>query len=148
MFACFPRPGWHLLVWVACLPILLALVTERSLARAFLWGYVCGALFLAGSCYWFVEVMEKYGKVAPALAAGVLLLFVAVFSGFFGAFGLAEGWVARRMPLAALALSPFLWVSMERRPGGGFASACLGDGGLWAIFPRGRHKRYGGMGAS
>src|SRR2546425_3998764 len=113
MFACFPRPGWHLLVWVACLPILLALVTERSLPRAFLWGYVCGALFLAGSCYWFVEVMEKYGKLAPPLAAGVLLLFVAVFSGFFGAFGLAEGWVARRMPLAALALSPFLWVSME-----------------------------------
>src|SRR2546426_10232940 len=113
MFACFPRPGWHLLVWVACLPILLALVTERSLARAFLWGYVCGALFLAGSCYWFVEVMENYGKLAPPMAAGVLLLFVAAFSGFFGAFGLAEGWVARRMPLAALALSPFLWVSME-----------------------------------
>ena len=113
MFACFPRPGWHLLVWGACLPILLTLVTERSLPRAFLWGYVCGALFLAGSCYWFVEVMERYGKLAPPLAAGVLLLFVAVFSGFFGAFGLAEGWVARRMPLAALALSPFLWVSME-----------------------------------
>src|SRR2546422_6749323 len=113
IFACFPRPGWHLLVWVACLPILLTLVTERSLPRAFLWGYVCGALFLAGSCYWFVEVMENYGKLAPPMAAGVLLLFVAVFSGFFGAFGLAEGWVARRMPLAALALSPFLWVSME-----------------------------------
>src|SRR3989454_3284294 len=113
IFACFPRPGWHLLVWVACLPILLTLVTERSLPRAFLWGYVCGALFLAGSCYWFVEVMERYGKLAPPLAAGVLLLFVAVFSGFFGAFGLAEGWVARRMPLAALALSPLLWVSME-----------------------------------
>src|SRR5713226_2649827 len=35
-----------------------------------------------------------------------------------------------------------------RRPGGGFASACLGDGGLRTFFPRGRHKRYGGMGAS
>jgi apolipoprotein N-acyltransferase len=44
---------------------------------------------------------------------GVLGLYVLIFSVFFGAFGLVEGWAARASPALALALSPFLWVAME-----------------------------------
>ncbi len=113
MFACFPRLGWNWMVWVACLPLLAALVSEPRLRRAFLLGYFSGAIFLVGSCYWFVEVMERYGRLSPALAVGALLLFVVVSSVFFGLFGLVEAWVARRSVAKALMLSPFLWVSME-----------------------------------
>jgi apolipoprotein N-acyltransferase len=113
LFACFPRLGWAFLVWVACAPLLVALLREPRLGRGFLLAYTAGAIFLAGSCYWFVAVMEGYGGMGPVLAFGAMVLFVVVFSAFFGVFGLVESWVARGSPVAALLLSPFLWVAME-----------------------------------
>jgi apolipoprotein N-acyltransferase len=113
LFAAFPRLNWNLLVWVACLPLLLAVLREPRPARGFLLGYTAGAVFLTGSCYWFVGVMERYGGLSPVLAYGVLVLFVVVFSAFFGAFGLVESWVARASIPTALVLAPFLWVAME-----------------------------------
>ena len=113
LVACFPKLHWRGLVWVACFPMLAALATEKRLKHAFLLGYVCGAFFFAGSCYWFVTVMEFYGHLAPVLAVVVLILFVIIDSIFFGGFGLAMGWAARRSPGWALALSPFLWMPME-----------------------------------
>ena len=113
LWACFPKIQIPGLVWVACLPGLAALATERRLKRAFLLGYLCGAIFLAGSCYWFVSVMEIYGRLAPVLAWGVLALFVIIMSTFFGGFGFLMGCAAQRSAGWALALSPFLWVAME-----------------------------------
>jgi apolipoprotein N-acyltransferase len=113
LVACFPKFHWRGLAWVACLPLLAALANEKRLKHAFLLGYVCGAFFFAGSCYWFITVMEFYGHLAPALSVVVLILFVIIDSTFFGGFGLAMGWAARRSPGWALALSPFLWMAME-----------------------------------
>jgi apolipoprotein N-acyltransferase len=113
LFACFPSLDWSPLVWVATLPLLLAVTAESNLLGAFFLGCLAGALFLAGSCYWFVYVMQRYGGMGMALSIGVLILFVAVFSTFFGAWGLLEAWVARRSKGLSLALAPFLWVTME-----------------------------------
>ena len=100
-------------MWLACLPLLLALANEKRLKHAFLLGYVCGAFFFAGSCYWFITVMEFYGHLTPVLAVLALILFVIIDATFFGGFGLAMGWAARRSPGWALAASPFLWMAME-----------------------------------
>ena len=113
LVACFPKIHLHGLVWVACLPLLAALAGEKRLKRAFLLGYVCGAVFFAGSCYWFITVMEFYGHLAPTLAVVVLILFVLIDATFFGGFGLAMGWATRRSSGWALAASPFLWMAME-----------------------------------
>ena len=113
LYACFPLVNWTALVWVACLPLLIAVVTERHRASGFWLGYLSGAVFLSGSCYWFVGVMEGYGGLGPLVAAGVLALFVIVFSTFYGVFGLIETCVARRSVNAALFMSPFLWVALE-----------------------------------
>jgi apolipoprotein N-acyltransferase len=113
LWAGFPLLNWAALVWVACLPLLLATVSEKRPARGFWLGYLAGAIFLAGSCYWFVGVMRHYGGLSSAVGAGVLVLFVALFSTFYGAFGLIETSVARRSRGAALLLSPFLWVALE-----------------------------------
>jgi apolipoprotein N-acyltransferase len=113
LVACFPKFNLHALVWIAILPLLLVLVGESSAWRAFAWAYLGGAVFLAGSCYWFVEVTRQYGGLSLSLALTALLAFVVVFSVFFGAFGLVVGGVARRSPALALLLSPFLWVAME-----------------------------------
>jgi apolipoprotein N-acyltransferase len=113
LFACFPNINWNILVWVACVPLLVALVVEKRWLRGFWLGYVAGAGFLSGSCYWFVSVMQGYGNLNPVVAAGVLVLFVIVFSAFYGVFGLFETAVARRSIGAAIIMSPFLWVAME-----------------------------------
>jgi apolipoprotein N-acyltransferase len=113
LVACFPKIHLRGLVWIACLPLLLSLARETRLKRAFLLGYVCGAFFFAGSCYWFTIVMEFYGHLAHALALVVLVMFVIVDSVFLGGFGVAMGWTARRSPGWALAASPFLWMAME-----------------------------------
>jgi len=113
LFACFPLPNWHPLVWIACLPLLAALVSERRPWRGFWLGYLAGAVFWIGSCYWFVNVMMLHGGLGPVLAVGALLLFTVLFSTFFGAFGLGVTWFARRSVVRALAASPFLWVAME-----------------------------------
>jgi apolipoprotein N-acyltransferase len=113
LVACFPKLSLHPLVWIASLPLLLVLAGEASPWRAFAYAYLSGAIFLAGSCYWFVEVTRQYGGLSLSLALAALLSFVVVFSVFFGAFGLVVGGVARRSPPLALLLSPFLWVAME-----------------------------------
>jgi apolipoprotein N-acyltransferase len=112
LVACLPKIN-HPLVWIAVLPLLLVLVGETSLWRAFACAYLSGAIFFGGSCYWFVQVTRQYGGLSLSLALTALLAFVLVFSFFFGAFGLVVGGVARRSPALALALSPFLWVAME-----------------------------------
>jgi apolipoprotein N-acyltransferase len=113
LFACFPLLAWHLLVWIACAPLLVALAGEPRPRRALLLGYLAGAIYLAGSCYWFVSVMELHGGLSPLLAYGVLTLFVLVFAVFFGGYGLVLAWAAGGSPKRVLPLSPFLWVAME-----------------------------------
>ncbi len=113
LFACFPFLDWSVLVWIATLPLLLAVTSERNLRRAFLLGYIAGFIYLGGSCYWFVYVMRRFGGMGVPLAVGVLVLFLLVFSVFFGAFGMIESWAARRSVGFALLLAPFLWVTME-----------------------------------
>jgi len=113
LFLCFPLPNLNLVVWIAVAPLLAALVNERRPRHAFFQAYVGGAIFFAGSCYWFVYVMEVHGGLGPVLVLGVLLIFVLVFSLYFAIFGLVIVSVARRSKGLALVLSPFLWVTME-----------------------------------
>ena len=111
--ACFPLVNWTALVWVACVPLLVAVVSARRRSSGFWLGYLSGAVFLSGSCYWFVGVMEGYGGLDPLLALVALVLFVIVFSSFYGVFGLLATSVARRSAGVALLLGPFLWVALE-----------------------------------
>ena len=113
LVACFPKIHLRGMVWVACLPMLAVLARVERLKHAFLMGYVCGAVFFLGGCYWFVTVVNVYGGLAPWLAVVVLILFVIIDATFFGMFGLAVGWVARRSAGGALVAAPFLWVAME-----------------------------------
>ena len=113
LVACFPKLRLPGAVWIACFPLLLALSQEKSLKRVFRLGYTCGAVFFAGSCYWFLGVMEGYGHLAPWQAWGAFAAFLAVFSLFIGSFGFLVGCCARRSPSRGLAVAPFLWVAME-----------------------------------
>lgn len=101
------------LVWVACIPLLLALISERNIGFGFLWGLIAGGVFLGASLSWFIAVMENYGGLASYEALAAMALFLALFAPFWGVFGLIEVWVARRSIWLALFLAPFLWVAVE-----------------------------------
>ena len=113
LVVCFPKLNFHPLVWISALPLFLALAVEKNSRRAFAYAYFTGAIFLAGSCYWFVGVMHRYGGLSLGLAVTGLVVFAVVYSLVFGAFGLVMSAVARRSQVLALLLSPFLWVAME-----------------------------------
>jgi len=110
---CFPRFNLHFLVWVAVTPLLIAALGENRLLRAYLYGALTGVIFLSLSLYWFVTVMVGYGNMTFALAVLAMAAFLLVFSSFYGIFALAIAWVSRRSAGLALALAPFLWVSLE-----------------------------------
>ncbi|MGH9430568.1 MAG: apolipoprotein N-acyltransferase [Terriglobia bacterium] len=111
--ACFPRFDLHFLVWVAVAPLLVAVLGENRLTRAYLYGALAGVVFLVLSLYWFVSVMVGYGNMTFGLAVVSMIAFLIVFSSFWGVFALVEAWVSRRSMGLALALAPFLWVSLE-----------------------------------
>ena len=113
LFACFPLLGWHFLVWVAIVPLLVAILSEPRATRGFWLGYVAGAVFLACACQWFVNVMELHGGLSPLLAWGVLGLFALLFALFFGAFGGAVAWAAGILQTRVLFIVPALWVTAE-----------------------------------
>jgi apolipoprotein N-acyltransferase len=109
----FPHPDVPLLVWIAGVPLFLALISEKHLGRGFLWGFVTGFVFLSGSLYWFVGVMENYGHLMPIAALAAMGLFLVMFAPFWAVFGLIEVWVARHSARLGLLLAPFLWVALE-----------------------------------
>ena len=111
--ACFPRFNLHFLVWVAVVPLLVAVLGENRLIRAYLYGALAGAVFLVISLYWFVTVMVGYGNMTFGLAVVAMIAFLTVFSSFWGVFALIEAWVSRRSVGLALVLAPFLWVALE-----------------------------------
>lgn len=132
LVAVFSNLPMSLLAWVAMAPLFAVCLQRFGRARLFLCGYVTGAVFFAGSCYWIYNVMHDYGGLPVVVAAGVLLLFVLMFALFFGVFALLAGELAQRWRLKALFLFPFLWVGLEWvrtvLPFGGFPWNLLGYG--------------------
>jgi apolipoprotein N-acyltransferase len=110
---CFPNYNLSGLVWIAPLPLLLAVLRETSLKRAYLLGSMAGAVFLALSVYWIALVMKNYGNMSWPAAMGVMAAFLIAQSSYWGFFALATCWIARRPRGLALLASVFLWVAME-----------------------------------
>ncbi|MFQ5816584.1 MAG: apolipoprotein N-acyltransferase [Terriglobia bacterium] len=110
---CFPKPHLSFLAVVALLPLLLAIFAERQRRWLFLYGYLTGIIFLAGTMPWVYSVMLTFGRLSAPLAAGVFFLFVIVMALFFGLYSWWVGELARRSQTVALLLAPVIWVAME-----------------------------------
>ena len=113
LFLSLPKSGLSVLVWVAVVPLLVVVVTEPNPRRAFLWGYIGGVVFFAGSCYWFASVVENYGGLSRLSALAALLLFALVFAIYFGIFGFVLAWLGKHSQVLALASAPVIWVALE-----------------------------------
>ena len=122
----FPKFDLSLLSAVALAPLLLAAIREKSPGRRFLWGYLGGCVFFAGTCYWVYLVLRQHGGLGAAEAGGVFGVLFLALAVYWGLFTWIAGylWVARWGPLA---IAP-LWVSLE------FARAHLLTGFPWLLF--------------
>jgi apolipoprotein N-acyltransferase len=150
----FPLLGLHGLAWVAVAPLLIAIMRARApetlqlqlggqhqarLLPATAWqgfvlGYACGILFVAGSCYWIFQTLQRYGDLSIPAAALAMLLYCMYVGLFHGIFGLllaliagtksvgtnSAGSKSKTKPIVsgasirrALGATPFLWVAVE-----------------------------------
>jgi apolipoprotein N-acyltransferase len=92
--------------------------------RAFMLGFLTGAVYFWGTLYWLVAVMTTFGGLNTAAATGSATLLIIYLSLYPGLFALAVAWLCSRFGPRALALVPPLWVATE-----------LGRMYVWSGFP-------------
>lgn len=109
--AAFPKVGLSLLVWVAVVPLLVA-VQGCSPRQALRLGILFGIVFRAGSLYWLVYAMTQFGGLSWVLALAAAAVVVAYLALYWGALAV----VANRLELTSAA-APFVlastWVGLE-----------------------------------
>ena len=125
----FPRFDFVWLAPVALCPLLIAVTRERRAGPRFLLGYLAGALYWCGVCYWIGGVLAKFGGISSVLAWLLLALFCLVKALHMGFFALLAG-MAMRTAWAVPAVAA-LWVAIEITHGWlGFAWLALGNAGI------------------
>ncbi|MGH9971080.1 MAG: apolipoprotein N-acyltransferase [Pyrinomonadaceae bacterium] len=109
----FPDFSFWPLAWVAFAPLLIVIGRNPAPRRAFLLGWLTGAVFFYGSCHWLTFSMVNYGGV-PSWAAYLLLLPAPLIAGLFpAAFALILARAVRKWGTTALLVAPLLWSSLE-----------------------------------
>ncbi len=107
----FPSPNFHLLVWVALVPLLVVL-DGASVGRRWWAGFVAGFVWRAVSLYWITHVMVLHGGMPVPVGmgvAGLLACWMALNTGvvcFLAPFALRRG-------VAGAAVFAAAWVSLE-----------------------------------
>lgn len=123
----FPKPDLHLLIWVALVPLLLAL-RGAGVARAWWLGLTTGFVYRAIALYWLVDTMADYGGLGLPLALAAATGLVFVLASFIGVFAMLAAWYGPVGVGAGVFLS-VLWVALEfaqKFPVGGFPWAFVG----------------------
>jgi apolipoprotein N-acyltransferase len=111
----FSFPDFNLwpLAWVGLVPLFLVVVHGAQPWRSFALGWLFGAVFFYGSCYWLTYSLIHFAGIQPWLAF-LLLIPGAVLLGIFPAvFTLVLTLGSRRFGTAALFLAPLLWPGLE-----------------------------------
>lgn len=105
----FPKFGQYYLVYVALVPLLVAIRRSRSeITSAFL-GIVCGSIFIGGTVFW-ITILSKWAGSWADLAWVVLAIFQGIF---IAAFAAAYKFSLKRWRNLAILTCPFIWVVVE-----------------------------------
>ncbi|MCM3869775.1 MAG: apolipoprotein N-acyltransferase [Pyrinomonadaceae bacterium] len=109
----FPNSGYWSVAWLALVPLLVVIGLRPAPRRSFLMGWLFGAIFFYGSCYWLTFSMIRYGGI-PRWSAYLLLAPAPIFVGLFtGAFALVLARTIRAWGTRALFLAPLVWSAFE-----------------------------------
>src|SRR3979490_2100954 len=78
----FPNFELWPLAWIGLTPFLLVVARPLKAARAFVLGWLWGAIFFYGTCWWLTYPMIRYAHISPRLAYPLLLLPIALVALF------------------------------------------------------------------
>jgi apolipoprotein N-acyltransferase len=109
----FPNFDLWPLAWIALAPLFVIVARRARPARAFVLGWLWGAIFFYGTCWWLTYSMIRYGHLRPWVAYLLLALPVALVALFPALSCLALARLTVRLGPAALFAAPFIWVSLE-----------------------------------
>ena len=109
----FPDFDLWPLAWLALVPLFLGVARSPQPGRAFFMGWVFGAVFFYGSCYWLTYSMIHFGRIQPWLAFPLLLPGAVILGIFPAIFTFALARAIRKWGPAALFLAPLLWSALE-----------------------------------
>ncbi|HKP73873.1 MAG TPA: hypothetical protein VJT82_13105, partial [Pyrinomonadaceae bacterium] len=109
----FPDFNLWPLAWVGLVPLLVVIARTPRASQAFVFGWLTGALFFYGSCWWLTHSMIYYGGIPRAVAFTLLVPIVAVVALFPATFSLALSRLCARWGVRALLAAPLLWAASE-----------------------------------
>ena len=113
LFLAVPTYGLWPLMWIAALPQIYVARVAATPRRAFLYGWLTGAVAHTGGFYWMDGLLERFGHMAPIEALPIMALLIA-YQGLAFAFfswGLRRAWDRTGAPLVLLA--PLVMVAVE-----------------------------------
>ena len=115
LWLAFPGGGgiWPLL-FIALVPLLLAVIKTRTARQAGIYGVLTGLLHFLVLLYWLVIVLGRYGGLPPFLSVPALVLLALYMSLYMGIFALIARLFFVRIPWQiALWVIPCLWVALD-----------------------------------
>ena len=95
--------------------------------RAFLLGFLAGAVYFWGTLYWLIETMTTFGGLSTPIATFAAAMLVAYLSLFPATFAWIFARCRRTYGRAALVVVPFAWVTTE------LGRQYVWDGFPWAL---------------
>lgn len=107
----FPSFSFGLLAPVAVAPLLVAVVRADTWKQRFLLGWLSGAIFWGGACYWIFFVMRDYAYLATPAAAAIYVAFLAAKGLHLAVFSVVAAPLMRRA--YALPAVAAWWVAVE-----------------------------------
>ncbi len=109
----FPDFNLWLLAWVGLVPLLVAVARVTCARQAFALGWLWGAIFFYGSCWWLTHSMIHYGGLPRPLAYALLVPVVLIVGLLPATFALALAHLRARWGVYALMAAPPLWAASE-----------------------------------
>ena len=109
------------------------MLRERRPARRFLLGWICGAVYWCGICYWVEIVLAVHGDMGKPIAWTMFVLFFLAKAMHWGCSRCWREPDARGWAVPAVAA---WWVAVEASHGSlGFAWLALGNAGVDMSWP-------------
>lgn len=101
------------LAWVGLVPFLMVASRPLRAGRALFLGWLWGAIFFYGTCWWLTYPMIHYAHISAWLAYPLLLAPIALMAVFPALFALLLSRLVDRFGPGAILTAPLLWVSCE-----------------------------------
>ena len=110
----FPNFEFWFLAWFALVPFFWAIEREKeSTAKSFLLGWLWGAVFFFGTCWWLAYAPTHYGGIPAPISYFLVFCATATVGIFPGIFAALFSVLLKRFGAWAILSAPFLWTAIE-----------------------------------